>query len=175
MPSYVAFLRGINSGNNPSQKMENLRKVFEKLGFKNVKTVIASGNVLFETKASARGPLIKKIELALKKGTGVESSTILWTKEEVEALVKNNPFKKLKPTVKNRPFVSFLKNQDKHELKLPKKGKGYALIGILGGAVCFTIDASSTKTPDVMKIMEKEFGRDITTRSWNTVVKIANL
>ena len=45
---YAAFLRGINVGGHTIIKMGELRKVFESLGFWNVKTVLASGNVLFE-------------------------------------------------------------------------------------------------------------------------------
>ncbi len=46
---YIAFLRGINVGGNNLIKMSDLKKKFEDLGFQNVKTVIASGNVIFET------------------------------------------------------------------------------------------------------------------------------
>jgi uncharacterized protein (DUF1697 family) len=48
MVTYVAFLRGINSGRNPTIKMDLLKKAFEELGLENVKTVIASGNVIFD-------------------------------------------------------------------------------------------------------------------------------
>jgi uncharacterized protein (DUF1697 family) len=45
---YVAFLRGINIGR--AMKMEDLRRVFESLGYDSVRTVQASGNVLFEAR-----------------------------------------------------------------------------------------------------------------------------
>jgi uncharacterized protein (DUF1697 family) len=45
---YVAFLRTVNVGGR-IVKMERLRKIFEELKFKNVKTFIQSGNVIFET------------------------------------------------------------------------------------------------------------------------------
>ena len=48
MIKYVALLRGIGPG-NPNMRNDKLRSVFEKLGFSNVKTVISSGNVLFES------------------------------------------------------------------------------------------------------------------------------
>src|SRR4029077_19756102 len=49
---YVAFLRGINVGGNRVLKMDDLRKAFESLGFKDVKTVLASGNVMFDAPRS---------------------------------------------------------------------------------------------------------------------------
>ena len=54
MTKYIAFLRGINSGGNQTVRMEVLRKTFEDLGFENVKTVLASGNVIFETDTPMR-------------------------------------------------------------------------------------------------------------------------
>ena len=49
---YAAFLRGINVGGNNIIKMEELKKVFESMGFLNVKTILASGNVLFRVEGS---------------------------------------------------------------------------------------------------------------------------
>ena len=49
LPTYVAFLRGINVGGNMPVNMDDLKKLFEARKFKNVRTVIGSGNVLFET------------------------------------------------------------------------------------------------------------------------------
>lgn len=53
MPHYAAFLRALNVGGKSVIKMDELKKQFEKLGFTNVKTVLASGNVLFGAKGSA--------------------------------------------------------------------------------------------------------------------------
>jgi len=60
MTKYVAFLRGINSGQNPSQKMENLRKIFEGLGFENVKSFIASGNIIFDVQKTERNGILSR-------------------------------------------------------------------------------------------------------------------
>lgn len=53
MQRYIAFLRAINVGGH-TVKMDRLREIFEALGFSNVETFIASGNVVFET--TARDP-----------------------------------------------------------------------------------------------------------------------
>ncbi len=50
MVRYVALLRGMGPA-NPNMRGEKLRKVFEGLGFENVRTVLASGNVLFESRS----------------------------------------------------------------------------------------------------------------------------
>lgn len=46
--SYVAFLRGINVGGHAVIRMSELQRAFEGLGFENVRTVLASGNVIFD-------------------------------------------------------------------------------------------------------------------------------
>ena len=67
MTRYVAFLRGINVGGNKLIKMEELRRTFEALRFKNVRTFIASGNVIFETDETDRELLTEKIERKIRK------------------------------------------------------------------------------------------------------------
>jgi hypothetical protein len=61
MKSYVALLRGI-APTNPNMRNDRLRGVFAELGFSNVRTVISSGNVLFETDSSAVRALETKVE-----------------------------------------------------------------------------------------------------------------
>jgi uncharacterized protein (DUF1697 family) len=175
MQTYVALLRGINSGMNPAQKMDHLRRIFENIGFKNVRTVIASGNVIFDAPTKSRTALEKKIEKALKKGTGVESSTMIRTTSEIRKLMNQKPFKGLKVSQKKRPMASFTKKMVKHKAGVPKKGQGYEVFGVYDGVVCFVVDLTKSRTPDVMLALEKELGKGITTRSWNTVEKVAKL
>ena len=61
MINYVAFLRGINVGGKKLIKMEDLSRVFVSLGFKNVRTFIQSGNVIFDAAETNPNVLAKKI------------------------------------------------------------------------------------------------------------------
>ncbi len=78
MPRYVAFLRAINVGGHVV-KMERLRGLFAELGFAKVETFIASGNVIFETRAKTAGALETKIERHLHDALGYEVTTIVRT------------------------------------------------------------------------------------------------
>jgi uncharacterized protein (DUF1697 family) len=91
MPKYIAFLRAINVGGHII-KMEHLRSLFESLGFENVETFIASGNVIFETAAKNRKPLEKQIEEHLHKALGYEVATFLRTDGEVREVAEYQPF-----------------------------------------------------------------------------------
>ena len=86
------MLRGIGP-TNPNMKGEKLRGVFEGLGFSGVQTVITSGNVIFDSRSKNQAALEAKIEKELPKRLGFTSTTIIRNKEELEALVKKNPFK----------------------------------------------------------------------------------
>lgn len=57
---YVALLRGINVGGNNKVEMARLKQLFEKLGFTDVRTFIALGNVLFTTKETDVTNIVKK-------------------------------------------------------------------------------------------------------------------
>jgi uncharacterized protein (DUF1697 family) len=170
MTTYVAFLRGINSGLNPTTKMDILKKAFERLGFRNVRTVIASGNVIFEAEAAKEPELEESIEEALPKAIGFASATIVYKLDGLKKLEKSNPFKGIKGTPETRPYVTFLKKPPKNKPKLD--GKGFKIVGKSGRALFSVIDHSEGSSPDLMKVLDKEFGKTNTTRGWKTIEKI---
>lgn len=173
MITYVALLRGI-APLNPNMRNEKLRGVFEKLGFENVRTVISSGNVVFESPSRAVKRLEESIENALPEELGFKSTTIIRTKAQIQQLVDKNPFKGMEHSQKSSLNVTFLKNKTSLDIKFPYKfdNRDYTLVGIYAGAICSVIDLTSSKTPDLMGWLEKKFGKEITTRTWKTVERI---
>lgn len=91
MARYIAFLRAINVGGH-TVKMETLRELFSTLGFSNVETFIASGNVIFESKAAPDRVLENKIENLLESALGYGVGTFVRTAEEVRAISVYKPF-----------------------------------------------------------------------------------
>ena len=88
---YVAFLRAINVGGH-TVKMDHLRKVFVSMGFANVETLIASGNVIFDSKSTSAGALEQKIEKQLQQALGYEVVTFIRTIPEVAEVVRYRCF-----------------------------------------------------------------------------------
>lgn len=148
---YVALLRGIMPM-NPNMKGEKLKGVFEGLGFKNVQTVIASGNVVFDSPSKNTKALEKKIEDELPKKLGFKSTTIIRSEDELKKLVKKNPFKGVKDEKPNYLIVTFFKDR-RPEL-------------------CTAIKLGADKTPNFMSQLERKHGKAITTRTWKTVHRI---
>jgi uncharacterized protein (DUF1697 family) len=171
MTKYVALLRGI-APINPNMRNEKLRGVLEGLGFQNVQTVISSGNVLFESPSNNTKMLEETIEKAWPTRLGFTSTTIVRSQDELRRLVESSPFKGINDSPDSRLNVTFLKNKPKTDLKSPYQGQGYTVMGIGDRAVFTAIDLSGTKTPDVMRWLEKQFGKEITTRTWKTVHRI---
>lgn len=92
MPKYVAFLRAINVGGH-TVKMDHLRHLFEEMGFSNVETFIASGNVIFDSKSKNTKALEQKIETSLKEALGYNVATFIRTPMELASVASYKPFK----------------------------------------------------------------------------------
>ncbi len=92
MPKYVAFLRAINVGGH-TVKMDHLRRLFEAMGFANVETFIASGNVIFEAAEQDKKALERKIEDSLQEALGYEVATFIRTTAELAEFARYKPFK----------------------------------------------------------------------------------
>lgn len=148
---YVALLRGIGP-TNPNMKGERLKSVFEELGFTNVHPVIASGNVIFNSPSKNPKALEAQIEKALPEMLGFSSTTIARTKEDMEALVKKNPFAGVPDEKPNYLLVTFSKNRSPE--------------------LCTVIRLTEGKTPDFMRKLEQQHGKAITSRTWKTIARI---
>jgi uncharacterized protein (DUF1697 family) len=83
---YVALLRGINVGKNKRIAMADLRKLFEKLGYTEVRTLLNSGNVVFRV-TGARKNLGPTIEQAIAERLGVSCRVMIVSAEEMAAIV----------------------------------------------------------------------------------------
>jgi uncharacterized protein (DUF1697 family) len=173
MKSYVALLRGIGPG-NPNMRNDRLREVFEFLGFSNVRTVISSGNVLFDSDSAAMRAMEAEVEEALPKLLGFESTTIIRSKKQIKDLVDTDPFGNVEHSRETNLNVTFMKRKPRTSLKFPyrPKDRAYTLVAMNGREVCSVIDLTSSKTPDLMVWLEKEFGKEITTRTFKTVERI---
>ncbi|HWY77776.1 MAG TPA: DUF1697 domain-containing protein [Verrucomicrobiae bacterium] len=175
MAKYVAFLRGINVGGNKMVKMDDLKRAFEALKFQNVKTLLASGNVLFETANGNDTGLGVKIAEKLKSVFGFEVGVLVRSIEELQRLADSKPFEKIKATPQTRLYTTFLSEKPKIALKIPFKpaDKDFRILRASKDEVCIVLTLSpSTQTIDLMAFLDKHFGRQITTRNWNTIVKI---
>ena len=91
MKRHIAFLRAINVGGH-TVKMDRLRDLFAGMGFANVETFIASGNVIFDAPAPGTAALERKIETGLLTALGYRVDTFIRTPAELAAVAAKRPF-----------------------------------------------------------------------------------
>jgi uncharacterized protein (DUF1697 family) len=103
--TYIAFLRGINVGGNNMLPMSELKSIFNDIGFKNVRTYIQSGNVIFESELS-EGMLVKGLERALQASKQKHIPVVIRTAKELESVISCNPFPNAKPSQVGIMFFS---------------------------------------------------------------------
>jgi uncharacterized protein (DUF1697 family) len=91
MPTYIALLRAVNVGGTGKLPMPELRAMCEALGFSNVRTYIASGNVVFESRLAAAS-VKKQLEQRLEDYAGKPVGVLLRNAKEIAAVLADNPF-----------------------------------------------------------------------------------
>lgn len=168
---YAAFLRGVNVG-GVTVKMAELKALLEKAGFENIKTILASGNVIFDAEKTDVDALAKKIEVVLKKRYKRDIAVMVRTIDELKKMVAYNPFSGINATTQTRMYVTFMA-EDSQGVRIPEPAPGFRIVRIKDrDAFCVVELSEDYGTVDSMGQLGKMFGSRITMRSWNTVQKV---
>lgn len=170
----TGFLRGINVGGHHKVPMAELRGKLSELGCEEVRTLLNSGNIIFETEQTNIRVLETRIESHISQSFNFEIPVILREGTEISDLVNRNPFNNVNLHKDIRLYVSFLKDEPGVEVTMPhiSKDNSYKIISINNRIIFSVLDLSATKTPKGMEELEKLFGKNITTRNWNTILKV---
>lgn len=177
MITLIGFLRGINVGGHHKVPMAELRNKLTEIGCENVRTLLNSGNFVFETKESNIQYLENSIEESLYQSFGFPIPAIIKTQKEISDLISENPFQTINIHKDIRLYVSFIKNTPEIKLTVPyfSNDRTYKIISFRNNIVLSVLDLSITNTPKGMDDLEKLFGKNITTRNWNTIMKVVNI
>ena len=169
MKRYVAFLRGVSPMN---AKMPELGSAFEAAGFTDVRTVLSSGNVVFSAKAATAATLERKAEAAMGKQLGRAFPTIVREVEALRRMLASDPYEGFRLDPGAKRSVPFLRRKPKAHPALPIELEGARILSVSGGEV-FSAYVPSPRGPVFMALIERTFGKDVTTRTWDTVRKVA--
>lgn len=169
MKRYAAMLRGVSPVNLP---MPALKKCFEEMHFTDVKTVLASGNVIFTAERPlTEATLEKRCEAALEKATGRTFITFVRSIDALEKMIEADPYQHFRLGSGAKKVVTFMREPPRPRPKLPVAKDG-ARILVLHGQEAFGAYVASEKGPVFMTLIEKTFGKNVTTRTWDTVKKL---
>jgi len=174
MSKYIAFLRAINVGGH-TVKMDVLRQLFESLGFSNVETYIASGNIIFESKAGNAKALEKKIETCLKEYLGYEVATFIRTDAEVAEIAKHKPFPQSQLDAAGALNIGFLADvpDDPAKQKLMSLKTDIDEFHVHGREIYWLCKKKQSESKISNAAIEKALGVKSTLRGVNTVNKLA--
>jgi uncharacterized protein (DUF1697 family) len=163
---YAAFLRGVMPTN---AKMAELKRAFEAAGFTDIETILGSGNLVFDAPKASVASLERKAEAAMQKRMGKSFLTIVRSIDSLRELLESDPFGKLKPGAKR--IVTFLRRPPA-SLELPIERDGARIIRLEGNNL-FSAYLPTPKGPVFMTMIEKLAGKEQTTRTWQTIEKVA--
>jgi len=174
MARYAAFLRAINVGGH-TVKMDVLKKHFEDLGFSEVETFIASGNVVFSSASKNLSDLEKKIEVLLNKSLGYEVATFIRTAAELPKVAAYPAFKPAELKNAKAYNVAFVKNPlDKTASeKLMSLENKIDRFRIHGREIYWLCAERQSDSKFSNKVLEKTIGQNATIRGLATVEKMA--
>jgi uncharacterized protein (DUF1697 family) len=167
MPRYVAFLRGVSPLN---AKMPELKRCFEEAGFNNVKTVLSSGNVVFDARASKEASLERRAEAAMHAALGRSFYTIVRPIERLQRVLKADPYAAFELPQSAKRVVTFLREPNSLNIKMPIQSQGARILCVDDREV-FTVYVPGARGPAFMALIERTFGAGVTTRTWETVKK----
>jgi uncharacterized protein (DUF1697 family) len=169
---YLALLRGINVGGKNLVKMADLRAAFEEMGFAEVATYIASGNVLFRAPRQKREELAARIESELSRRFDAELKVVLMTEKLLKGVVQGAP----------RGFGADSYLCDVIFLRKPLNAK--KVIGLVDtregvdrawegkGVLYFSRLASKASSSKLPKLVARPEYKNMTIRSWSTTTKL---
>jgi uncharacterized protein (DUF1697 family) len=175
MPKYVAFLRAINVGGHVV-KMDQLRTVFEGLGFINVETFIASGNVIFDTSTKNTKSLELKIEKHLLDELGYPVATFVRAITDLPGIIDYKPFDESELEAEgNVLYVGFLAEPpgDAVIKKLRSCATEVDLFQVSGRELYWLLRTKFSDSQFSGARLEKVLGMPTTLRNSNTIKRIA--
>lgn len=168
MPRYAALLRGVNPTNC---RMADLKQALLSEGFKNVVTVLSSGNVVFDAPQTSNEALEERVERATEKYLGRKFATIIRPVEHLKALLGDDPFAPFAPRQNEKRVVSFLKRPLPQPIDLPQTASKARIVALHGTESLVLYEPEDS--PVFMTLIQKTFGQEVTTRTWETVRKVA--
>lgn len=171
MPRYVAFLRGVSPMN---AKMPELKRAFEQAGFEDVETALSSGNVIFSSALRSPAKIEQTAEATMQKHLGKAFYTIVRSVEDLQQMLEADPFVAFKLPKDGKRVVTFFRETRKPAKPLPVE-LDEACILATTGREAFSVYVPGPKGPVFMTLIEKIFGKNVTTRTWETVTKCSKL
>ena len=153
-------------------KMAVLKACFEAEGFSNVRTLLTSGNVVFDARAASPASFGRRAERAMQAEWGRSFDTFVRSADYLREFVESDPFARFRLPPSAKRVVTFRRGPAEPELEMPIERVGASILGFTGSEV-LSAYVPGPSGPVLMALLERTFGRGITTRTLDTVRKCA--
>lgn len=171
----VALLRGINVGRAKRVAMADLRALVEELGYRDVRTLLNSGNIVFTLPDTRRTDPAGLIERALADRAGVSSRVTVLTAAELGAVVRDNPLGVWADNP-SRFFVAFLRRPADRSRLTPLLDRDWGAERLaVGTRVAYVWCPDGILESALYEAVGRALGDGVTTRNWATVTKLDKL
>jgi uncharacterized protein (DUF1697 family) len=177
MTTTIALLRAINVGGRGKVAMADLRQFFAELGFAEVRTLLQTGNVVFQSKGLVDAELEARLETEAAKRLDLHADFLVRTVPELEKLIEENPFPN---EAKNDPghlLVMFLKQAPEPSAveALRAAVKGREVLELKGKHAYIVYPDGIGTSRLTNAVIESKLKIRGTGRNWNTILKLADL
>jgi uncharacterized protein (DUF1697 family) len=177
MNTYISILRGINVSGQKPVKMDDLKNLYKKLSFENVKTYVQSGNVVFSTEQDDPKKLERIISSQIKNDFGFEVAVIVLNATTLETIIEDNPLAKDKLKELSFLHVTFLADHpaqfDKESII--EKKLSTEEIEFTSNAIYLYCPNGYGKTKLNNNFLESKLKIKATTRNWKTTNELLKL
>jgi uncharacterized protein (DUF1697 family) len=171
----VALFRGINVGRAKRIAMADLRALFERLGYRDVRTLLNSGNVAFTSLRGTPGAAADRIEMAVAAELGVTSRVTVLTADELGAIAIANPMLEIADN-NSRLLAAVLRDSaDLSKLKPLLKRDWSPEAIALGPRVAYLWCADGILASKLVEAVGRALGDSVTARNWATLMKLNGL
>lgn len=168
----IALLHGINVGKARRIAMVDLRRVVEELGYTNVRTLLNSGNVAFETRRPNATRIAAAIDLALQHAFGFSASVVVVTADDLDAIIEENPLREI-ATDPAKHLVAFVAHTSVLAEAKPLLASTWDPDALaLGTKAAYLWCANGVVKSKLMREFARLTGDAATTRNWATVLKL---
>ncbi|MBT3274535.1 MAG: DUF1697 domain-containing protein [Spirochaetales bacterium] len=177
MNTYISLLRGINVSGQKKILMQELKGLYENLGFLDIQTYIQSGNVVFRSSERDSSSLDKSIKKAIFANYQFEVEVIMRTLDEMIETVKHNPFFNSNSADIKKLAVVFFQQQPETEkfLNIEELDAGDDLFSHTDREIFLYVEKGFAKTKLTNVFFEKKLGIPATTRNWRTVTTLIGI
>jgi uncharacterized protein (DUF1697 family) len=173
----VALMRAVNVGGHNKVAMAELRELFAALGLRNARTLLQSGNCLFDAGRAAPAALERRLERAARERLGLETTFFVRTATEWSVVVAANPFPAEAARDPGRLLVYFLEEAPAPAAAdaLAAAIRGRERVHVAGRHAWVVYPDGAGRSKLTSSVVERQLSTRGTARNWNTVLKLAAL